>query len=75
MKQYTVKVYDDRIEWYNQKGQCHREDGPAIEWANGTKEWYINGRKLTEQEFNNRKASCNGKIIEVDGKKYRLEQL
>jgi len=22
----------------------HREDGPAIEWANGDKEWYINGK-------------------------------
>ena len=121
MKQYKVKVYNDRTEWYNQNGQrhredgpaveyangtkewyingqchredgqalewadgtkywyingqLHREDGPAIEWANGTKEWYINGRKLTEQEFNNRKASCNGKIIEVDGKKYRLTEI
>jgi hypothetical protein len=22
----------------------HREDGPAIEWDNGDKEWYINGK-------------------------------
>ena len=21
----------------------HREDGPAIEWASGSKEWYLNG--------------------------------
>ena len=21
----------------------HREDGPAMEWDNGTKEWFING--------------------------------
>jgi hypothetical protein len=25
-------------------GQRHREDGPAIEWSNGTKEWYLNGK-------------------------------
>lgn len=23
--------------------RCHRIDGPAIEWADGTKDWYING--------------------------------
>jgi len=22
----------------------HREDGPAIEWANGDKSWYLNGK-------------------------------
>jgi hypothetical protein len=24
-------------------GELHREDGPAIEWANGRKEWYYRG--------------------------------
>jgi hypothetical protein len=27
------------------KGQYHREDGPAIEWVDGTKFWYQNGKK------------------------------
>ncbi len=25
-------------------GKIHREDGPAIEWTNGTKEWYWMGK-------------------------------
>jgi hypothetical protein len=25
-------------------GQLHRENGPAIEFANGSKEWYLNGK-------------------------------
>ena len=29
--------------WRNSTGQFHREDGPAIEWANGDKEWWVNG--------------------------------
>jgi hypothetical protein len=33
--------------WYNKKGQLHRTDGPAIEWASGYadgyKAWYLNG--------------------------------
>jgi hypothetical protein len=42
---YTVKVFDsgDRF-WYNQDDRFHREDGPAIEWADGMKEWWVNGR-------------------------------
>ena len=27
----------------NQQGQHHREDGPAIEWPDGTKFWYRDG--------------------------------
>ena len=29
----------------------HRTDGPAIEHADGSKEWYINGKEYTEEEF------------------------
>ena len=29
--------------WRNSQGQWHRDDGPAIEWADGTKQWYKNG--------------------------------
>ena len=30
-------------EYTNSSGQLHREDGPAIEYHNGNKHWYING--------------------------------
>jgi len=30
--------------YYNNKGQRHRLDGPAIDWVNGDKAWYINGK-------------------------------
>lgn len=36
--------------WYL-KGKQHREDGPAVEWADGRKEWYRHGQELTEAEF------------------------
>jgi len=57
--------------WYP-NGKRHREDGPAIEWADGTKMWYLDGEKVTEQEV--MKSSCVGKIVEIDGKKYKLEE-
>ena len=56
-------------------GELHREDGPAIEYAAGSKHWYLNGKELTEAEFNARtkqKPSCEGKVVEVDGVKYKL---
>jgi len=65
----------DRYKAWYLNGKQHREDGPAIEWASGSKEWYLNDKPLTEEEFNKRKkqsACCNGKIVEIDGKKYKL---
>jgi hypothetical protein len=29
--------------WYNSAGECHREDGPAAEYTDGTKIWILNG--------------------------------
>ena len=42
----------DGTKWYrNEQGQLHRTDGPAVEWADGSKEWWVNGKCLTEAEF------------------------
>ncbi len=40
-----VKNEFGRIIYYNEQGQWHREDGPAVEYADGQKHWYINGLK------------------------------
>jgi len=32
------------IRWRNEDGKLHREDGPAVEYINGTKFWYLNGK-------------------------------
>ena len=53
----------------------HREDGPAIEWADGDKYYYINDKNLTEKEFNNRNKSCENKIVEIEGVKYKLTKV
>jgi hypothetical protein len=66
--------YADNKAWYVD-GKRHRLDGPAIEYANGSKSWYVDGKKMTEKEFNEYikpKPSCEGKVVEVDGVKYRL---
>ena len=53
-------------------GKFHRTDGPAIVWASGHKEWWIDDVKHTEKEFNEKMNSCEGKTVTVDGKEYRL---
>jgi hypothetical protein len=29
----------------NEKGEYHRTDGPAIEWSDGSKEWWVDGKR------------------------------
>jgi hypothetical protein len=31
--------------WKNKDGELHRTNGPAIEYANGGRSWYINGKR------------------------------
>ena len=47
---YEVKVYTDGYKSWYLNGELHREDGPAIECANGDKHWFLNGECLTEEE-------------------------
>ena len=51
MEEYNVKAGEFKTEWY-QNGKKHRLDGPAIEIINRKKEWWIEGKKYTKEEFN-----------------------
>lgn len=37
--------------WTNDEGQFHRLDGPAIEYADGSKEWWIDGILYTHEQL------------------------
>ena len=52
MKTYKVDVYDNGDKHWCLNGKLHREDGPAIERADGSKSWYLNDEELSEAEFN-----------------------
>jgi len=73
MIEYTVKVYENgHKEWYL-NDVLHREDGPAIESADGTKSWYLNGERHREDGPAIEWASgdkfwyLNGKLHHEDG--------
>jgi hypothetical protein len=62
-------------EWFL-NGKFHRVDGPAIEYADGSKYWFLNGVEYTEADWFKQtqkvKAPCVGKVVEIDGVKYKL---
>ena len=67
--------------WY-QNGKPHRLDGPAAEYVDGDKHWYIEGKQYTQAEFNkkvkelkNPKSSCDGKVVTIEGKQYKLTEI
>ena len=70
-----AREFSDGSKFWYQHGKRHREDGPACEYANGTKHWYLDNKKLTEQEFNQRMSSCDGKVVEIEDKKYKLQEI
>jgi len=74
----AVEFFDGEKEWWF-NGERHREDGPAIEYSDGRKLWYLNGGCYSEKNFHAEiarrkatKATCEGKIVEIEGKKYKL---
>lgn len=49
----TKKIRDkgkwsERLEYRNETGRYHREDGPAIEYESGLELWYLDGDPYSE---------------------------
>ena len=65
MIEYTVKVVEGHYYWYL-NGKLHREDGPAVEFSDGIKLWYLNGVNLTEAEFNARTKAKELTVNEIE---------
>ncbi len=76
MKVYRVEVDDNGDKRWFLNNELHREDGPAIELADGTKMWWLNNELLTKTEWRKQiqkiKSPCVDKVVEIDGVKYRL---
>jgi hypothetical protein len=75
----AIEYADGTKAWYI-NGNCHRENGPAYEYADGTKEYYLDGIKYSEKEFLAKTSvkelvSCAGKVLEFEGKKYKLVEV
>jgi hypothetical protein len=66
------KEFDNRVE-YHLNGKLHRTDGPACEYANGTKYWYIDGKRhrtdgpAIEWSDGGKEWYVKGKLHRTDG--------
>ena len=62
--------------YYNEQNELHREDGPAVEEADGTKYWYVNGKchrldgPAVEWADGSKEWWVNGKLHREDGPAY-----
>ncbi len=75
-KNISIRKKIDRfgnVRYYNEQNQLHRVDGPAIESANGYKEWWQNGKlhrddgPAAEWANGDKVWYQNGKLHRVDG--------
>jgi hypothetical protein len=58
----TIDKYGTK-EWRLPSGELHRENGPAVEWSNGDKWWYLNGMNYTEQDYKYKTRSIKLKLL------------
>jgi len=77
IKMESFTGYTNGSKFWYKEGKYHRIDGPACEYSIGYKEWYLNDKEYTEADFKKEisKSPCEGKIVEIDGKKYTLTSL
>jgi hypothetical protein len=58
--------------WRNSSGQFHREDGPAIERTDGSKEWWMNNH-LHRTDGPARESASGTKEWWIEGKLHRTD--
>ena len=45
----TIDSNGTKFWWLD--GELHRNNGPAVEYRDGTKVWYLNGKQLYEKQL------------------------
>ena len=76
IKKYYVTVDEKGTTRWYKDAKCtilHRENGPAVEWAGGTKSWYQNGQlhrtdgPAIEHSIGTKEWFQNGQRHRIDG--------
>lgn len=77
-KEQFIHIKNGNKRYYSDREMTvlHREDGPAIEWPDGSKSWYRNGKRHREDgpaiEYadGSKEWWLNGKVHREDGPAY-----
>jgi hypothetical protein len=72
MTNYTYKEMSEGNTFYYNAQGFHRTDGPAIEYGNGDKTWWVDG-KLHRTDGPAVEYNGGGKEWYVDGKRHRTD--
>ena len=76
MKEQFIHIYESGNKFYYSDREMtilHREDGPAAEWADGSKRWYLNGElhredgPAAEWADGSKRWYLNGELHREDG--------
>ena len=67
----TINEYGDK-EWCLKNGKYHREDGPALEYADGDKSWFLNS-KLHRTDGPAVECADGTKFWYLNGKRHRKD--
>ena len=50
MTEPICHTYEDGTKRWYTNDKLHREDGPAVEYPNGNKFWYLHGHEVTMED-------------------------
>ena len=77
--EYEVRVRLNGNKYWRLNGELHREDGPALEYADGRSRWYLDSESYTEAEhmaeMTRRRATCGGMTLTINDKTYTLTEV
>ena len=76
MKTQYIKITEDGDKYYHSDEEMsirHREDGPAIEYSDGSKSWWINNT-LHRKDGPARESADGSKVWCLNGIKYSEEE-
>ena len=51
-KEYGKQELSNYEAIYSRISTFHREDGPALEWSDGTDEWFLDGKNYDKDSYN-----------------------
>ena len=57
----------DRTLWFK-NGALHRTDGPAVEFKDGQKFWFLNGKPVSEQDVRDCRQNIEREALELSDK-------
>jgi hypothetical protein len=76
----TLVSDNQYVKYWCVNDNYHRLDGPAVELPSGEGRYYIKGKLLYKEDFDKEvaklsapKFTCDGKVVEIEGKKYQLK--